>query len=327
MSLSRKMTVFSYEGHDVVTTLQVPPVPADDLLHDLKVHLEDAVSHLFAIEKKSDIRWNEDFFPFTDPSLELEVRWAGGGKDSANSGGEAPWLEVLGSGVLQPKVLQAGGVDTSRVQGWAFGLGLERLAMLLFRIPDIRLFWSDDERFQGQFEGLSEDLERGGERWREVKFKPFSKYPAICKDISFWLPSSNEGSGAAYAEGEVPEKPQTATDAVAQYCDNDFFEILREDFSEEMVAEGAGSVADAEAVAERKAGQAGCFGSGTSGGENIVEAVELLSEFSHPKTGRRSKAYRITYRHMSRTLTHDQVNRVQDRVRREVSEKLRVELR
>jgi phenylalanyl-tRNA synthetase alpha chain len=64
--------------------------------------------------------------------------------------------------------------------GWAFGCGLERLSMVLFDIPDIRLFWSEDERFLSQF--------AAGEI---VKFKPFSKYPPCLKDISFWLPEKD----------------------------------------------------------------------------------------------------------------------------------------
>lgn len=60
--------------------------------------------------------------------------------------------------------------------GWAFGLGLERIAMKLFEIPDIRLFWSEDERFLNQFKDGP-----------DVKFKPFSKYPPTFKDVSFWL--------------------------------------------------------------------------------------------------------------------------------------------
>lgn len=63
--------------------------------------------------------------------------------------------------------------------GWAFGIGLERLAMRLFNIPDIRLFWSDDPRFLSQFEGS-----------KVVEFKPFSKYPPTYKDVAFWIPEN-----------------------------------------------------------------------------------------------------------------------------------------
>ena len=82
------------------------------------------MSHLFGLDNKKQLRWSPDYFPFTDPSLELEVQWS-----SANTNLEAelPWLEVLGSGVLQNKVLQAGDVNPKRVQGWAFGFGLWRL--------------------------------------------------------------------------------------------------------------------------------------------------------------------------------------------------------
>lgn len=66
--------------------------------------------------------------------------------------------------------------------GWAFGLGLERLAMILFSIPDIRLFWSTDPRFLDQF----------SESKGIVTFKPFSRYPPCVKDVSFWLPQGED---------------------------------------------------------------------------------------------------------------------------------------
>ncbi|KTF79461.1 hypothetical protein cypCar_00043233 [Cyprinus carpio] len=78
--------------------------------------------------------------------------------------------------------------------GWAFGLGLERLAMVLFGIPDIRLFWSEDERFLKQF--------RLSDIYQPVIFQPLSKYPPLFNDISFWLP----------AEG---------------YTENDFYDLVR----------------------------------------------------------------------------------------------------
>ncbi|ELK26507.1 Phenylalanyl-tRNA synthetase, mitochondrial [Myotis davidii] len=78
--------------------------------------------------------------------------------------------------------------------GWAFGLGLERLAMILYDIPDIRLFWSEDERFLKQFH--VSDINQ------KVKFQPLSKYPAVINDISFWLPSEN-------------------------YTENDFYDLVR----------------------------------------------------------------------------------------------------
>ena len=82
-------------------------------------------------------RWVDAYFPFTEPSMELEIFFKG------------EWLEVLGCGVMEMKILEEAGLGDKRA--WAFGLGLERLAMVLFDVPDIRLFWSDDKRFTKQF--------------------------------------------------------------------------------------------------------------------------------------------------------------------------------
>ncbi|KAG8009672.1 Phenylalanine--tRNA ligase, partial [Nibea albiflora] len=87
--------------------------------------------------------------------------------------------------------------------GWAFGLGLERLAMVLYRIPDIRLFWSQDERFLKQF--------RVHDIQQPVCFQPLSKYPPLHNDISFWLPESKES-------GE---------DERESFTENDFYELVR----------------------------------------------------------------------------------------------------
>jgi phenylalanyl-tRNA synthetase alpha chain len=105
-------------------------------------------------------RFNPDKFPYTDPSLEME----------AEVGGR--WVELLGSGVVHPKVLDNFGVDSSKWNGWAFGQGLERLAILSMDLPDIRLLWSEDERVKKQL--------RLGNIYKEV-----SKYPQITRDISF----------------------------------------------------------------------------------------------------------------------------------------------
>ena len=83
------------------------------------------------------MRWVETTFPFTSPSLELEIYF------------QDKWLEVLGCGVIHDTLMKNSGRKTE--VGWAAGLGLERFALLLFDIPDIRLFWSKDERFLNQF--------------------------------------------------------------------------------------------------------------------------------------------------------------------------------
>eukprot|EP00270_Netrium_digitus_P009273 TRINITY_DN2816_c0_g1_i1.p1 TRINITY_DN2816_c0_g1~~TRINITY_DN2816_c0_g1_i1.p1 ORF type:complete len:503 (+),score=89.34 TRINITY_DN2816_c0_g1_i1:151-1509(+) len=130
---------------------------------ELKKTLEGLAKHLFG---DVEMRWIDTYFPFTDTSLELEIFFQG------------EWLEVLGCGVTQPKILENCGLGDKR--SWAFGLGLERLAMILFDIPDIRLFWSSDKRFTSQFKAG-----RMG-----VKFKPFSKFPPCYKDMSFWISDS-----------------------------------------------------------------------------------------------------------------------------------------
>lgn len=141
----------------------------DYLVEDLKQTLSSLCFSLFG--NTTEIRWNSDSFPFTDPSFELEIYHKGA------------WIEVLGCGIIRKPILETNlQVQPGReYNGWAFGLGLERLAMILFEIPDVRLFWSSDERFTSQFS-----------KEKINKFKPFSKYPPVFKDISFYLPEKHE---------------------------------------------------------------------------------------------------------------------------------------
>ncbi len=99
---------------------------------DLMQVLENLAKHIFG---DVEMRWVDCYFPFTEPSLELEVYY------------NDEWLEILGSGVILDGVMLNGNKDISKEVGFAFGLGLERWAMKLFEIPDIRLFWTHDERF------------------------------------------------------------------------------------------------------------------------------------------------------------------------------------
>lgn len=175
----------------------------------LKRSLEDVVVTIFnAAKSASDagpasaaadeplkVRWVEAYFPFTSPSWELEVYWQG------------DWLEVLGSGIVRQSILN--NADVPDRVGWAFGLGLERIAMLLYSIPDIRLFWSTDPRFLGQFDADA-PIKR---------FVPFSKYPACFKDVSFWLRTSSSAAGGASAP---------SASSRAAFHENDVMEIARE---------------------------------------------------------------------------------------------------
>lgn len=209
---------------------------------DLKNGLEGMVRTLFG---DVEMRWGIDYFPFTDPSFELEIHF------------NDQWLEVLGCGVVHEDIVKA--VGRGDQKGWAFGLGLERLAMILFSIPDIRLFWTKDERFHRQFQS--------GEI---VTFQPYSKYPPCLKDISFW----------------------TSLDGVeSTFHVNDLNEVIRDIAGD------------------------------------LVEKAELIDEFVHPKSGRMSNCFRISYRSMDRSLTNEEIDNIQEKVRREVVNKLGVDLR
>ncbi len=116
---------------------------------DLKGTLELFAREMFG--PHSTIRFRPSFFPFTEPSAEVDVRCflcAGAGcRVCAQSG----WLEILGSGMVHPQVLRNVGYDPEEVTGWAFGMGIERIAMLKYGVDDIRLFFENDIRFLRQF--------------------------------------------------------------------------------------------------------------------------------------------------------------------------------
>lgn len=225
----------------------------------LKRTIELVMGHVFTRAKQAAIeagstdpdlfqpikaRWNGDAFPWTGPSYEIEIWWKG------------QWLEMCGCGVVQQHLLDKAGISDSI--SWAFGIGLDRTAMILFGIPDIRLFWSEDNRFCTQFN-----------QGKVTMFKPYSKYPSTTRDIAFWCPANDP-------------------DAVHV---NEFAEIVR------------------------------------SEGGDLVENIELVDEFKHPKTNRLSQCYRITYQAMDRNLTNDEINEIQSRIVKEVPKKFPVEIR
>ncbi|XP_011866566.1 PREDICTED: probable phenylalanine--tRNA ligase, mitochondrial [Vollenhovia emeryi] len=190
-------------------------------------------------------RWVDQYFPFTHPSWELEILH------------NDTWLEILGCGIMRQEILQkSGAVD--RI-GWAFGLGLERLAMHLYNIPDIRLFWSNDAGFLNQFKVDDPNA--------RIQYKPVSVYPPCTNHMSFWLPE--DGS----------------------YSSHDFYDIVRE-----------------------------------IGGDTI-EQISLIDEFVHPKMKKTSHCYSVVYRHMERTLTQREVNRIHEKIERATVAKLNVVIR
>lgn len=193
-------------SHPERNPLQTPHHSADEveaMAAHLKRSLEDMVYTIFTAAQSATptskssqdplkMRWVEAYFPFTSPSWELEVLWQG------------DWLEILGCGIVKHDILSNAGV--SNRLGWAFGLGLERIAMLLYSIPDIRLFWSTDPRFSSQFKAGSPIKQ----------FVPYSKYPACYKDVSFWLRSSSSSAGG-----------HSSAQSKHDFHENDVMEIAR----------------------------------------------------------------------------------------------------
>ena len=116
---------------------------------DLKGTLNTVMEQLFG--EGTVTRFRPHHFPFTEPSCEMDVQCHKcGGKGCPTCKGEG-WIEVLGAGMVHPKVLEMSGIDSEEYTGWAFGMGLERLAMRRFKIADLRLIFENDVRFLEQF--------------------------------------------------------------------------------------------------------------------------------------------------------------------------------
>ncbi|QMU29752.1 PheS-related mystery ligase SrmL [Adhaeribacter radiodurans] len=177
-----------------------------DALSDLTKTLEGLIHHLFP---GKEYRFLDDYFPFTTPSIQAEVQDNG------------QWVEILGAGVIHPQILANSNVAGT---GWAFGLGIDRLLLNYCSIPDIRLLWSTDERFMQQFKaGLT-------------TFQPYSKYPAVIRDISFWIKDYAENIEGLWSRH------------------NDFSELCREigqDLIESIIVLDKYTKADAVSLAYR----------------------------------------------------------------------------
>jgi phenylalanyl-tRNA synthetase alpha chain len=115
----------------------------------LKATLEAFVHRLFASDLA--VRLRPSFFPFTEPSAEVDITcFLCRGKGCAMCSGSG-WIEILGCGMVDPRVFSACGIDPARYTGFAFGCGLDRVAVLKYGLPDLRLLFSGDERFLRQF--------------------------------------------------------------------------------------------------------------------------------------------------------------------------------
>ncbi|MDR3499778.1 MAG: phenylalanine--tRNA ligase subunit alpha [Parvibaculum sp.] len=126
---------------------QIEGLVIDETTHmgHLKWVLEEFLRAFFEVEGV-ELRMRPSFFPFTEPSMEVDVRCARLGNEIRIGEGD-DWLEILGCGMVHPNVLRAAGVDPEKYQGFAFGMGLDRIAMLKYGIPDLRAFFEADLRW------------------------------------------------------------------------------------------------------------------------------------------------------------------------------------
>ena len=120
-------------------------------LSDLKGTFEAMMRDLFG---DVQVRLRPSFFPYTEPSAEVDISCQSCGGTGCGTCKQTGWLEILGSGMVHPAVFEAVGYDPERVTGFAFGMGLERVAMLKYGVDDIRLFYENDLRFLEQFPPL-----------------------------------------------------------------------------------------------------------------------------------------------------------------------------
>ena len=212
----RHMNVF----HQIDGWKVIPNTEGMMPLDELKRVLSEVVETVFG--KETEYRFLDDTFPYTDPSTQIEVKVKG------------EWVEILGAGMIKPSVLKKMGIEG--YNGWAFGFGLERLAILSMELPDIRLLWSNDERVKKQ-------LVLG------TTYKEVSKYPPIIRDISFVVSNT--------------------------FQPNEYFDLVRD-----VVGDSAEEMA-------------------------LIDEYENAAKFGE---GKKSYAYRITYRSLERTFTDDEVN-------------------
>ncbi len=137
--------VFRYEATDATHETQFYQLEGLMIDEDITLaHLKGTLEAFFAAFYGEDmeVRFRPSFFPFVEPGVEVDMRPAGS---------DADWVEIMGAGMVHPNVLSAVGIDPQKWQGFAFGMGVDRLAMLKHDIEDVRLFYSGDLRFVNQF--------------------------------------------------------------------------------------------------------------------------------------------------------------------------------
>ena len=138
----------SARSHCIFHQIEGLYVDADVSFADLKQTLLFFTKEMFG---KSKIRLRPSYFPFTEPSAEVDIYWGLETETDYRITKGTGWLEIMGCGMVDPNVLKNCNIDPSKYSGYAFGMGIERIAMLLYQIPDIRMFYENDVRFLEQF--------------------------------------------------------------------------------------------------------------------------------------------------------------------------------
>lgn len=124
-------------------------ISEDSSFADLKGMLESFLRSFF--EKELNVRFRPSYFPFTEPSAEVDIQCVMCGGEGCRVCSHTGWIEILGCGMVHPSVFEASNIDAERFTGFAFGLGVERLAMLRYGVNDLRLFFENDLHFLAQF--------------------------------------------------------------------------------------------------------------------------------------------------------------------------------
>ncbi len=141
----------SARAHCIFHQVEGLYIDKDVSFADLKQTLLYFTKEMFG---KSKIRLRPSYFPFTEPSAEVDIYWGLETEVDYKITKGTGWLEIMGCGMVDPNVLKNAGIDSNEYSGFAFGMGIERIAMLLYQIPDIRMFYENDVRFLEQFKSV-----------------------------------------------------------------------------------------------------------------------------------------------------------------------------
>lgn len=141
----------SARAHCIFHQVEGLYIDTDVSFADLKQTLLYFTKEMFG---KSKIRLRPSYFPFTEPSAEVDIYWGLETETDYRITKGTGWLEIMGCGMVDPNVLKNANIDPVKYSGYAFGMGIERIAMLLYQIPDIRMFYENDVRFLKQFKSV-----------------------------------------------------------------------------------------------------------------------------------------------------------------------------